>query len=373
MASSSSPPTKTIRKALISSFSTDPSDVSNLSVVSAPAPQPPTKNEIQVRVLYAGFSGADINMARGTYPLQRKAPFTPGYSLVGTVIAVGDDNHRHRFQPGDFVTAVTTYDAQAELVNVPRQLAIPVPSELCTHASDALLRQVTAMALDWNTAYGMVSRAANVQAGHVVFIHGLSGAVGQALLSLCLMRGAHVYGTASSRNHAALLSAGVKGVFEYTSKEWISTMQATSGGVDAVFDALGFESWDESYSILSSERGGVLVGYGGNQGALDGEKKQRKPWLYIVKLLVRGAVGEISKFLTGRGKTTRFYYIRPGTERCESDMVSLMELLKEGTIEVPIKGCWNLDTEGLREAHQSWGKMDGMGSLLIKVTGEKKL
>ena len=41
------------------------------------------------------------------------------------------------------------------------------------------------------------------------------------------------------------------------------------GGVDAVFDALGFESFDESYSIL--KKGGVLVGYGQNLPAWTGD------------------------------------------------------------------------------------------------------
>jgi NADPH:quinone reductase-like Zn-dependent oxidoreductase len=46
-------------------------------------------------------------------------------------------------------------------------------------------------------------------------------------------------------------------------------MQGT-GGMDAVFDPLGFESWDESYSIL--REGGVLVGYGLNLPALSGTR-----------------------------------------------------------------------------------------------------
>jgi len=38
------------------------------------------------------------------------------------------------------------------------------------------------------------------------------------------------------------------------------------GGVDSVFDPLGFESFDESYSVLL--KGGILVGYGMNLPAL---------------------------------------------------------------------------------------------------------
>ena len=34
------------------------------------------------------------------------------------------------------------------------------------------------------------------------------------------------------------------------------------GGVEAVFDPLGYESFDESYSVL--KKGGILVAYGKN-------------------------------------------------------------------------------------------------------------
>src|SRR3569833_1053960 len=49
-----------MRKALITAFG----DVSNISVVESTIP-PPSKNEVQVQVSYAGFSGADVNMRQG--------------------------------------------------------------------------------------------------------------------------------------------------------------------------------------------------------------------------------------------------------------------------------------------------------------------
>ncbi|KAK3693135.1 hypothetical protein B0T22DRAFT_449032 [Podospora appendiculata] len=346
----------TIRKAVISSFSTDPS-LSNVAVVSAPLPAP-GKKEIQVRVLYAGFSGADVNMARGTYPMQRKAPLTSGYSLVGVVAALGANADASRSPIGSYVAAVTTYDAQAELVNVAQRLLCPVPPELT--GSDSLLRQVAALSLDWATAYGMVEHTARVQAGQKVFIHGLSGAVGKGLMSLCLLRGATVYGTASVRNHASLEAAGATKVFDYRNKDWIAALRAT-GGVNAVFDPLGFESWDESFSVLGET--GILVGYGGNQAALSADKKPRSPWPWIAKLVTRS-------LLPLGGRRTSFYFIKPGSAGWQADMAALMGLLREGRITVPIKAVWDLDTEGLREAHRSWGSMPGMGSLLIRVAGE---
>ncbi|KAK3377622.1 zinc-binding dehydrogenase [Podospora didyma] len=353
--------TTTIRKALIAAYATSQSDVSKISVVSAPLP-PPSKKQIQVRVLYAGFSGADVNMSLGRYPFQRHAPLTPGYCMVGVV--VHNPSSSSRFKPGDFVTAITTYDAQAELINVSENLLVAVPSELCT--SDIPLQQVAALSLDWTTAQGMVSSgAANVKPGQRVFIHGLSGSVGQALLALCRLAGAtEIYGTASPRNHPTLIDEQhVTGAFDYAAKDWIAAMQ-NLGGVDAVFDPLGFESWDESYSILAPK--GILAGYGGNQATLSGDAagSAKSPWPHIAKLVARGLLPDMMC-----GKRTSFFYVKPGTKGCEADLVAVMELLKEKKIEVRIKGVWDLTTEGLREAHSSWGKMKGMGALLIRVAG----
>lgn len=346
----------TIRKAIITSLSLSP-DPSNLIVAEATLP-PPSANEAQVRVLYAGFNGADVNMSRGTYPMQRSAPLTPGYCLVG-IVEIPPRTGSGGFRAGDTVIAVTTYDAQAERANVAERLLIKVPAALA--GRDAALQQAAAIALDWNTAWGMVAQAAGVQAGQRVFVHGLSGAVGQGLVALCLLRGAEVYGTASARNHEALHAQGVREVWDYRDKKWVEAVREL-GGMDVVFDPLGFESWDESWGALRN--GGILVGYGQNQGSLAGDQVARSPWWYIAKLLARAVV-------PFTGKRATFYYIRPGSKACREGAEELMNMLAAGEIKVPIKAVWNLTTEGIREAHQSWGKMPGMGSLLIRTGAEK--
>jgi synaptic vesicle membrane protein VAT-1 len=71
--------------------------------------------------------------------------------------------------------------------------------------------------------------------------------------------------------------------FDYSNKTWIGTMQKLCG-MDAVFDPLGFKSFDESISIL--RKGGILVGYGMN---LPGLSKANPPPVVpvVLKLLAR--------------------------------------------------------------------------------------
>ena len=96
----------TIRKALITEFG----DESKVAVVESPIPAPSGK-EVQVLVEFSGFSGADINMCRGTYPFQKKAPLTPGYCLVGRVHVNGAGCTR--FQRGDLVACLSIYGVEA--------------------------------------------------------------------------------------------------------------------------------------------------------------------------------------------------------------------------------------------------------------------
>jgi NADPH:quinone reductase-like Zn-dependent oxidoreductase len=343
-----------IRKVLIPTFG----DVSVLKIVDDKI-SPPVTGEVQVAPLYSGFSGADVNMRKGTYPMQNKAPLTPGYCLVGRVVAnaLSKTSSAARFPTGTLVACLTVYDAQTTLVNVPEKYLVAVPEGL-----DAA--SATTLVLDWSTAYGMVHRAAQVSKGQRVFIHGLSGAVGNALVQLCRLQGAEVYGTASARNHDALQKQGAT-PFVYTDKKWIATVKEL-GGVHAVFDALGFESWDESYSILSESESSILVGYGGNAeslGAPETSATSRSVIGPTLKLLSRGA-----KFW--QKKKTTFYWISRDQSTFKPELDTLFKMAQDGKLAIGIKKIWEM--EDIQEAHRSWGSGQGMGSILVKISDDEQ-
>jgi NADPH:quinone reductase-like Zn-dependent oxidoreductase len=344
-------PTTPIRKVLIPTFG----DVSVLTVVDDAIP-PPAAGEVQVAPIYSGFSGADVNMRKGVYPMQRKAPLTPGYSLAGRVVSCNSKNSGpDQFQPGDLVACLTVYDAQSTLVNLPAKYLVPVPEGVDPATATALI-------LDWATAYGMVYRAAAVSKGQRVFVHGLSGAVGNALLQLCRLRGAEVYGTASARNHEALRQQGAT-PFVYTDKKWIAAMKEL-GGAHAVFDPLGYESWDESYDILPDSESGILIGYGGNADSLSSESSGRARSVVgpTVKLLARGA-----KFW--QNKRTTFYWISRDQATFRPELQELFRMAKDKEFTVGIKKVGEM--ENIQEAHRAWGSCPGMGSMLVRITEDK--
>jgi len=328
-----------IKKVVITAYG----DESVLAVVEAELPEP-AAGEVQLVVEYTITSGSDVNMRRGTYPLQKKPPLTPGYSVVGTVVTKGKGCSR--FGVGDRVACLSKYEGQSERINLPEKYLVRVPEGV--DGGEAV-----SIVLDWVTAYEMLVRAAKVKAGHNIFVHGLSGGVGGALLRLGKLMGAEVYGTASAKKHEELRALGAVPL-DYASKDWIGTMQGL-GGVDAVFDALGFESFDESYSIL--KKGGILVAYGTNLRGWDGTPA-RSILPTVLKLFARNLA-----FWTG--KRTTFFGVLRSSKHFAPDLETLFAWLKEGRISVPIKARFTLNE--IQDAHRAYAASAGMGSIVIDV------
>lgn len=330
----------TIKQVLVPRFG----DESVLEVIEAKIASPQA-GEMQVQVLHSVVAGSDVNMRRGMYPLQKKAPLTPGYSMIGRVLENGPGVTA--FRPRALVACLTIYGAQAERMNVPARFVVPVPEHVD-------LRQATALILDWMTAYEMLERSAQIRRGQRIFVHGLSGSVGTGLLHLGRLRGAEVFGTASSSKHAELAANGAV-VFDYREKEWIGEMRRL-GGVDAVFDPLGYQSFDESYSIL--RRGGLLVGYGQNLPALTNGPRP-SPLPMILKLFARNLA-------FWKGKRTTFFGLFRGSKHFAPDLALLFQWLAEGRIQVPIKAVYPL-TE-IQEAHRMYARGSGIGSIVLNVS-----
>jgi synaptic vesicle membrane protein VAT-1 len=328
------------KKVVITAFG----DESKLAIVESDL-QDPAVGEVQVSVEYTIVSGSDVNMRRGTYPFQKKPPLTPGYSVIGKVRLNGPG--AAKFGIGDCVACLSKYEGQSELINLPERFLVAVPEGLDKKAAVVLI-------LDWVTAYQMLHRVAQVTSGQKIFVHALSGAVGGALLRLAQLQGAQVFGTASLKKHDELRQVGAI-PFDYSNKEWIASTQDL-GGVDAVFDPLGFESFDESYSIL--KRGGVLVGYGMNLPAWT-NTPERSVIPSVLKLYSKNV-------FFWSGKRTAFFGVRRGSKYFASDLQQLFRWLKEERISVPIKNTFGLDE--IQKAHRAYASSERMGSIVIEVS-----
>jgi NADPH:quinone reductase-like Zn-dependent oxidoreductase len=211
--------------------------------------------------------------------------------------------------------------------------------------------EAAALILSWTTAYQLLHRSARVQRGQRVLVQGAAGAVGQALLVLGRLAGLQLWGTARGANAALIRELGATAI-DYQHEDFTRVLP---GGFDVVFDGIGKDGYDRSFSAL--KRGGLLCAYGYTAGV----QPQRRP-LTILIWLARQYLHYLWKWLPG-GKRLRVYSINvmrarhPGWFR--EDLERLFGLLATGAIRPRVAERISFDE--VAEAHRRLeaGGLDG--------------
>src|SRR5436190_8812294 len=150
-------------------------DADGLEVVDSPLPTA-GRGEVRVRVLASSVEYTDVTIRRHRYPwVHRRPPFVMGYDVVGEIDQIGAGVTG--FQLGDRVADLTVIGSDAAYRTLRADHLTRVPAGVD-------VAEAAAMILSWTTAYQLLYRAARVQPGQRVLVHGAAGAVGQALLVL---------------------------------------------------------------------------------------------------------------------------------------------------------------------------------------------
>ncbi|MCJ2014784.1 quinone oxidoreductase [Methylobacterium sp. J-076] len=225
-------------------------------VVGAPGP-----GEVLIRQTAVGVNFHDCYVRSGLYrtlPL----PGIPGIEAVGVVEALGPGVEG--FQVGQRVGYVTgAYGGYAERRILPASVAVALPDTLGDVAAASLL-------LKGLTACMLLRRVYAVKAGDTILVHAAAGGVGQLLCRWARHLGATVIGTAGSPGKAAIArEAGATEVIPYREGGFAdAVMSLTEGrGVDAVYDAVGRDTFAESLKSLAYC--GALVNYGQASGPVE--------------------------------------------------------------------------------------------------------
>lgn len=272
---------------------------------------PPARGELTVRVGASGVAFGDVLARRGLVPGFRP-PFTPGYEVAGVVEATGAGVTSVR--EGDRVAAIVLRGGNAERVNVPALVAVPVPATLDDAAAAAL-------ALDGVTAFRLLHRAAAVRRGERVLVHGAGGGVGTLLVALARHAGAEVLGTVSERKREVAARLGAVPI-DYRREDFVEVARR-AGGVDAVFDPIGGAHLARSRAAL--RRGGRLVAFGVGGSLARGQRQ-------IASTILRVAAYR----LLPDGRTATFFGVagRRGANDATlaEDLVRVLALAAAGAI-----------------------------------------
>lgn len=297
---------------------------SGLELATGPTPLP-AEGQLLVQVEATGISFAEQAMRRGRYFGQPAFPFTPGYDLVGRVVAVGPKGDTQLV--GRRVAAMTKTGGWATHAVVEARDSIPVPDGIRPEDAETVV-------VNGVTAWQMLHRAAKVRPGSTILVFGANGGVGGILIQLAQHHGVTVIGAASPRHHDALRAAGVIPV-DYADPRLASLVRGHApSGVGAVFDNIGGDNTRRSFDLLA--RGGTLVSYA-IVTAVSGSGPLMMPFLKAIGQAVLWSA-------LPNGRKATFYDLwaghtsRPARFRrhLEEDLGRVFALLRDGVISANI-------------------------------------
>lgn len=209
-------------------------------------------DDILLEMKAIGLNFADVYRRKGNYHLEGKPPYILGYEGAGTVKKRG--SQVSGVSVGDRVAFADVPAANAELVAVPSEKAIPIPEGVTYESAASLLLQGL-------TAHYLTKDSYAINKGDVALVHAAAGGVGQLLIQIIKRLGGKVIGlTSSEEKRQVALSAGADLVFLYNDSWTESVLNETAWlGVDVVYESVGSTLMD---SFEVTRIGGTVVFFG---------------------------------------------------------------------------------------------------------------
>ena len=240
---------------------------------SVPEPGPA---EALVEIEAIGLNFIDIYYRTGLY--EEAFPFIPGLEAAGTVKAVGPEVREVEVE--DRVAYSLEIGAYAEQASVPAWKLVKLPFGVDP-------QQAAAIILQGMTAHYLTHSAYRLTSGETALVHAAAGGVGQLLVQMAKMRGAHVIGTVSSEEKAELVrQLGADEVILYTEKDFESEVHrlTQAAGVEVVYDSVGKTTFEKSLNCLKPC--GYMVLFGQSSGPvppIDPQSLNRKGSLFLTR------------------------------------------------------------------------------------------
>jgi NADPH2:quinone reductase len=209
------------------------------------------KDHIRVRVHAAGLNRADLMQRRGQYPAPHGWPANiPGLEYAGEVEAVRPGVTRWRI--GERVMGLVGGGAQAELVVVHQDEALPIPAGL-SYAEAAAIPEA------FLTAYDALVIRGRLQPAERVLIHAVGSGIGTAAAQIAKQLGATVLGT--SRSGDKLARALLYGLDVGIDTSRTHFRDAVGEPVHVVLDVLGGPALADNLAVLAPRGRLIMLGF----------------------------------------------------------------------------------------------------------------
>lgn len=145
-----------------------------------PIPELSSTDSVIIEVHFSGLNFADVMMRLNLYPDAPKAPFSPGYEVSGTILAVGDAVHD--FKVGDAVMAGCYFGGYCSHICLPSWQVRKIPPAFS-------LEQAAGFMVSYLTAAFGLFELARVRPSDHVVIDCASGALGAVMIKLLQKQG----------------------------------------------------------------------------------------------------------------------------------------------------------------------------------------
>ncbi len=222
--------------------------------VGAPGP-----GELLIRNRAIGFNFIDIYFRTGVYPLEY--PSGLGSEGAGEVLAVGEGVEG--ISVGDRVAYCTPpIGSYSEQRIYPADRVVRMPDAIS-------FEQAAAMMLKGLTCWYLLHHSYRVQEGDTVLLYAAAGGVGHIAAQWASHLGARVIGVVGSEPKVERArKAGCSEVILADDPDFVEKVRELSGGgVDAVYDSLGKDSFIQSLDCL--RRRGTMVTFGNATGVVE--------------------------------------------------------------------------------------------------------
>jgi alcohol dehydrogenase len=298
-----------------------------LKVRDFPPPKP-GPSDILVRVHAASVNPIDFKLRDGKLRLLRphRFPLVLGHDCAGEVVEIGEQVTR--FKVGDRIFARPSNErigTFAEFIAIDQSEAALMPPNLNYHEAASL----PLVAL---TSWQALIDIAQLQPRQKVLIQAGSGGIGTFAIQLAKHMGMEVWSTTSGQNFDLVKNLGADHVINYQNEKFEERVK----NLDVVFDTLGGDSLDKSFSITRPN--GWVVSIAGSPDFRTAKEMD----LDIVRSLLLGVVGlRVNSKARRAGVNYRFIFMKPLGE----ELAQIAILVAKGVIKpvvdriFPISEC----------------------------------
>ena len=300
----------------------------------------PKRNEVLIKISYAGINRPDVLQRSGSYLPPPGASDLPGLEASGIIYAIG--KNVTNWEVGDEVCALLPGGGYAEYAVTQASHCLPVPTGMS-------LKQAAALPETLFTVWSNVFQRGGLKPNEKFLVHGGSSGIGTMAIQLANLFGSEVYATAGSdAKCSACEELGAIRAINYNKEDFLEVIKSI-GGVHLILDMVGGAYIEKNIKALVDDGRLVQIAF------LKGAKVE----LNFAQIMTRR--------LTVTGST-----LRPQSDLSKSQIASeLLEkiwpLLSTGRINPVINSVFDLND--VSSAHLLMESSKHIGKIVLKVDG----